>query len=427
MIPVLLLAAMASADPSYDRLFGGESAGVAAAPAEALPPSGFAWPALLAAGGVVAAWQLRKKALAGSAASGMRVIQRQVVGEKNSLLLVEVDDGSGGHRRLLLGSSQAGLALVQDLGAGHAESASPLTFNAPIPEIESAPAAAAPPARSAPDRATVARPSASQIKVQANAFADVLDEVLTERGIELDEVQANEDDNLAQDFFRAGAPAARGRFFTEDDLADEQAIADEPPKPVILRREPPVKAATAPVVAAPLRPAPVQAREIPAAPPSWAPAPAPAAAPNAGLRAILGGRTNAQLPANARIVSSYGNHRVNGNEAANESTGSVATPAAPSVLVQVPAAVAHVEVPVAPARTLVGPPLANPILLAAEPVQRAAPRTATLPPAPAPTALDASRARLQRLAQAVKPTEERPADLDHLLRRFDAVAAGGRR
>ena len=108
----------------------------------------------------------------------------------------------------------------------------------------------------------------------------------------------------------------------------------------------------------------------------------------------------------------------------------VCAPTAPPA--GVPASLTAPELVVEPgatARTFVGPALTNPILLAApERAPFVAPKVVTLPPAPAPSALDSSRARLQRLAQAAaKPVVERPVDLDNLLRRFDAVAAGGRR
>ena len=218
MIPVLFLAAIASADPAYDRLFGGAEAATSAAPAGELPAGSFAWPALLAGAGIAAAWQLRKKALAGPTQSGMRVVQRQVVGDKNTLLLVEVDDGAGGQRRLLLGSSQTGLALVQDLGAAAATAREVETFTDALPEVE--------------NQAPAARPIAAQVRVQAAAFAEVLDEVLTERGIDRDDVAELDEEAVASDFFRAGTPS-RQQFFTEDDLAAE---TDEVPEPIVQRR-----------------------------------------------------------------------------------------------------------------------------------------------------------------------------------------------
>lgn len=459
MIPALFLAAMAHADPAYDRLFGGEAATAETSPAAELPAGGFAWPALLAGAGIAAAWQLRKKALGGGTQSGMRVVQRQVVGDKNTLLLVEVDDGTGGQRRLLLGSSQAGLALVQDLGPAGTTPRSLETFTDALPEVETgtfaARTTASPYQNLSPQAAApVTRPNAAQVRVQAAAFAEVLDEVMTERGLD-----ADTDESVADDFFgrdtgpaNASTQTSRQRFFTEDDLAPESD--EEIPAPVVRRRP----AAT---VARELRPAPPSPvapirHEPPVRQATVRPAPV-AAQPEAaqGLRAILGGRSSAPLPANARIVSSYGTTRSPSHETSPTADHHAATPivAMPPMAATVPAPVAFQ--PIAAPRTFVGPALESPILLATParetvaarvadtprvvatanvttaappPREVAPPKVVSLPPAPAPTALDSSRARLQRLAQATtKPPVERPADLDQLVRRFDAVAAGGRR
>lgn len=483
MIPVLFLAAMASADPAYDRLFGGDAATAEASPAAELPAGGFVWPALLAGAGIAAAWQLRKKALGGTSQSGMRIVQRQVVGDKNSLLLVEVDDGAGGQRRLLLGSSQAGLALVQDLGPAGGAPRSFETFTDALPEVEtetfSPRTASAPYQNLSPQAATPsARPNAAQVRVQAAAFAEVLDEVMSERGLD---PAVDSDESVADEFFgrdesgpygrdesgaygrdesgangrdesgpfSAGNQANRQRFFTEDDLAPEGE--DEIPAPVVRRRTAAVARELRPAPPSPVAPIrgepPV--RQTPVRHEAVAATVQPE--PVQGLRAILGGRSSAQLPANARIVSSYGTTRNVTAESVPAADHHAATPivALPPMAAAAPAPVAFQ--PIAAPRTFVGPALENPILLAAPAresvAERETPqirevatpravatpaaiaaRVVSLPPAPAPTALDSSRARLQRLAQAAtKPSVERPADLDNLVRRFDAVAASGRR
>ncbi len=130
MSPVLLLVAMAFAEGTeeqFGRLFtaAGETAEAAAAEPGAVPSGGWAWPALLSGGGLVAAWQLRKRTING-APDGMRVVRRQPLGDKSTMLLVEVPDASGATRRLLLGSANGSLSLLNDLGiAGEAPAAAP--------------------------------------------------------------------------------------------------------------------------------------------------------------------------------------------------------------------------------------------------------------------------------------------------------------
>lgn len=123
MNALLLLSSLAFGDapePTFQRLFAdgteaaaGEIAGASAEPG--VPASGWAWPALLSGAGLVAAWQLRKRAGLASTDS-MRVIQRQVLGDKTTLVLVEVQDGQGATRRLLVGSANGALNLINDLG-----------------------------------------------------------------------------------------------------------------------------------------------------------------------------------------------------------------------------------------------------------------------------------------------------------------------
>ncbi len=120
MSALLLLSSLAFGDPpepTYQRLFAADASAMTTAAPEpgALPTSGWAWPALLSAAGLVGAWQLRKRVTTAPEAE-MRVVQRHALGDKSALVLVEVQDASGATRRLLLGSSGAGLSLLNDLG-----------------------------------------------------------------------------------------------------------------------------------------------------------------------------------------------------------------------------------------------------------------------------------------------------------------------
>jgi hypothetical protein len=201
--PLLFLAAMAFAqgpEGQFDRLFTAEGATPAAAAAEpgAVPAGGWAWPALLSGGGLLAAWQLRKRTVNGAPAD-MRVVQRQALGDKSALVLVEVPDASGGTRRLLLGSANGSLSLLNDLGLAGAPRAE---VAIPIP-VEDEPAVPAAPVAelAAPD--PVEAPPASTTLAPADDFARMLGEVLDERRP------------------AAGpSPAVpEGRFFAADDLA----------------------------------------------------------------------------------------------------------------------------------------------------------------------------------------------------------------
>lgn len=125
MSPALLMAALAHADPAYDRLFGPPDAETAppaavAAPAAELPP----WivPVGLLGGIVAMGLHLRRRA-AETAPGRLRIVQREPTGDRGSLLLVEVVGEGGERRRLLVGTGNGPPVLVADLGEASAPEA----------------------------------------------------------------------------------------------------------------------------------------------------------------------------------------------------------------------------------------------------------------------------------------------------------------
>ncbi len=149
-----------------------------------MPSTGWAWPAVLAGVGLVAAWQLRKRAL-GVQPSTLSVVQRHALGDKSTLLVVDVIDGDGATRRLLVGSSPTGLSLIENLGAVNTAA-------------ESHPAT---PAQLSLSDFGDLEPTTTLPR--AEGFASLLDEVLEERGV-----------------VPTDAPDARApRFFDPEDLA----------------------------------------------------------------------------------------------------------------------------------------------------------------------------------------------------------------
>lgn len=121
----LLLSVALAAPPvteagTYDRLFA-ETEAVAAAPVPVDEPGptvpGWVVPVLLM-GGCLGwlLWQRRKLAKPVVASPALRVVQRQSLGDRNSIVLVEVIEPSGETRRLLVGSGSAAPVLLADLG-----------------------------------------------------------------------------------------------------------------------------------------------------------------------------------------------------------------------------------------------------------------------------------------------------------------------
>ncbi len=395
MSPLLFLASLALAqDADYDRLFGGEAAPAAANTAAELPANGWAWPALLAGAGVVAAWQLRKKVQSTGAQAGMRVVQRQVVGDKSSLILVEVDDGKGNARRLLLGSSPGGVALVQDLGANELAEA----------VVELAPVLAPEPASAEPAVAPAAR-------ARVDAFARVLDEVMEERGLDTPPAAPDFDEN---GFFASRPAPSTGRFFTEEDLAPAVPAQVEEPKRALR----PIAPSVPPPVAVAPRPLPMPAPRVTRA---AVPAPAPAAEePRKSLVALLGGK--AEAAPRGRVFSAAGTVApVPTVPVAATLPGVAPVVAAPTVAAAAPVLAA------APVR--VGPPLQDPRLLAPPQPLRLAPAPGT-PEPPLPSTRDLLARLSQREQHRATGTETaraRSASLDDRVRRFEKVVAEGRR
>lgn len=116
---LLLVATLARADDAatYDRLFGAEAAPAAAASSDELPsPWRLVGPVALAAVGLAGAWWLKKRAPVVTGARPMAVVWRQALGDRGTLVLVEVLDADGETRRLLIGTGGGPPSLVADLG-----------------------------------------------------------------------------------------------------------------------------------------------------------------------------------------------------------------------------------------------------------------------------------------------------------------------
>ncbi len=117
---LLLLATLARADEvaTYDRLFGAEDAAPAESVERAELPSPWrlAGPAALAVVGLAGAWWLKKKGPAVTGAKPLAVVWRQPLGDRGTLVLVEVLDADGETRRLLIGTGGGPPSLVADLG-----------------------------------------------------------------------------------------------------------------------------------------------------------------------------------------------------------------------------------------------------------------------------------------------------------------------
>lgn len=244
MIPLLWAAATAADDPAYDRLFGADPVAAEAAPVETGPavPT-WVWPASLFGLGVVAAMRLRRSAL-DARLGGMRVLDRQSVGDRSSLLVVEVPDGAGGKRRLLIGTGSGAPSLVADLGA------------------VGRPAVAAPPIEAAPEMVVepelVDDPELEAAPVdpeeeEAMQGANLAEEVLAERGMFVVPPELAEDDDdepeeeEEEPVFVAppiaplpkAAPVRRPapRYFTDDDLAPVDDFPTGSPSARVLRAE----------------------------------------------------------------------------------------------------------------------------------------------------------------------------------------------
>jgi hypothetical protein len=120
MISALLFAAtLAHADETvtYDRLFGTEApTEVTGAPAEPPSPWRLLGPAALGVVGLFAAWKLRGGKPLLSTNRPIEILGRQSLGDRNTLLVIEVVEADGERRRLLVGTGASAPTLVADLG-----------------------------------------------------------------------------------------------------------------------------------------------------------------------------------------------------------------------------------------------------------------------------------------------------------------------
>lgn len=222
MILALAFAAFAG-DAEYERLFGPEPAPVAAAPAEASPTPEAAGPdtdpapppavvatsapvtaapyhppeipgwafsvgALLMGGGAM--WWLKQRAAAPTTPP-LSVLHRQAIGDRSSLVLVEVATPDGERRRLLIGTGGGAPTLVSDLGGGFddvepaalraAQGANEPVAPRPAPTLP-APGTPAPQGSSAGPSAPPPRAANPRFTVTAGPnAANIADEILAER------------------------------------------------------------------------------------------------------------------------------------------------------------------------------------------------------------------------------------------------------
>ncbi len=109
-------------DPTYDRLFGQVEPQAEVPevkePASPWTPIRLVAPALLGGLGLMALWQVKRrrepKTISGDPL--MAILSRLPLGDRGSLVLVEVEEQEGGRRRLLVGTGGGSPTLVSDLG-----------------------------------------------------------------------------------------------------------------------------------------------------------------------------------------------------------------------------------------------------------------------------------------------------------------------
>ena len=104
-------------DATYDRLFGAQAAPQDVTAPPELPSLVPIWaiPVLLMAAGGGAFLYMRQRSAAVPAGS-MRVLQRQPIGERNAVVLLEYTDTAGEARRYLIGTGAGSPVLLVDLG-----------------------------------------------------------------------------------------------------------------------------------------------------------------------------------------------------------------------------------------------------------------------------------------------------------------------
>jgi hypothetical protein len=123
MIALVLLARLAVAEdpPTYERLFGEEpvtAAEASAAGADGAAPSPWklVGPAALGVACLLLAWRMRAGAALLGAGKQLEILSRHPLGDRNTLILLEVIDADGERRRLLVGTGAGAPSLVADLG-----------------------------------------------------------------------------------------------------------------------------------------------------------------------------------------------------------------------------------------------------------------------------------------------------------------------
>lgn len=135
MMPLLLAGWAAAADETYARLFGDADPAVAAVVEVGPTVPMWIWPAALLGLGVVAASRLRSS-LPKSPHADLTILQRQPAGDRSTLLVVEVADGHGVRRRLLVGTGTGAPALVADLGTVETHTGEEAEPNGALVEVE---------------------------------------------------------------------------------------------------------------------------------------------------------------------------------------------------------------------------------------------------------------------------------------------------
>ncbi len=117
-----------------ERLFGSDApaveaevSGLRAAPGQ---PLGAWWPlGLLALGGL--AWAGRGRLRRDPAPAPLHVLGQASLGRNTGVVLVEVEDGTGGRRRMLVGTGGQGPVLLAHLGEGTVAAGEPPAVEAP--------------------------------------------------------------------------------------------------------------------------------------------------------------------------------------------------------------------------------------------------------------------------------------------------------
>jgi Flagellar biosynthesis protein, FliO len=199
----LLLSVALAAPPvteagTYDRLFA-ETEAVATAPVPVDEPGpsvpGWVVPVLLMSGCLGwLLWQRRKLSKPAVASPALRIIQRQSLGDRNSIVLVEVIEPSGETRRLLVGSGSAAPVLLADLGlAAMMEPAAEVPANVPHfveerapvkPEIKAESSLRAPSPKTAPESPRSRRAFEEEEEEEVlppRRNKNIADEILAER------------------------------------------------------------------------------------------------------------------------------------------------------------------------------------------------------------------------------------------------------